>query len=138
MAITKSLIFQNITIANADGASQITYELPETESATITVEPVNDTVGAGRTLTSAFDISAEVRVLNTNVYSDTRVYGSNTAAEPVLGRMIFRGVAGSININAGSTLISGRRDYSGNRSGVILSFSERVTNVEAFLIESNV
>jgi hypothetical protein len=138
MAITKSLVFQNVVIANADGTSQVTYENPITETLTVSITPVTDTVGAGRTLPASYDVAVEgVRLLNTNVYNDARVYGSNTAAEAVLGRMIFRGVAGALNLNIGSTLINGRRDYGdANRAGVVLSFSERVTNVEAFIIES--
>jgi hypothetical protein len=138
MAITRSLIFQNVVLANANGASQTTYELPETESVEITVTPVNDTVGAGRTLVASFDISGTVRLANTNVYNDARVYGSNTAAEPVEARIIFRGVAGSININAGPTFLNGVSKYDGNRKFTELTFTERVTNVEAFMIETNV
>lgn len=136
MAITKAIIIQNVQIANADGASATTYELPETESIELTVEAVNDTVGAGRTLPSAYDVSGSVRLLNTNVYNDTRVYGSNTAAEPTTARIIFRGVSGALNMNVGATLLNAKRDYTGNRAGVVLTFTERVTNVEAFIIES--
>lgn len=136
MAITKSIITQNVNICNADGTSQLRYELPETESIELTITPVSDTVGAGRTLAAAFDISGTVRLLNTNVYTDTRVYGSNTAAEPVAARIVFNGVPGALNMNVGPTIINARRDYSGNRSGVILEFTERVTNVEAFITES--
>ena len=138
MAITKSLVFQNVALANADGTSQTTFELPITETLTITINPVTDTVGAGRTLPASYDVSCEgVRLLNTNVYNDFRVYGSNTAAEPVTARMIFRGVSGALNLNVGATIINGRRDYGdANRAGVVLSFTERVTNVEAFVIES--
>jgi hypothetical protein len=51
--------------------------------------------------------------------------------------MIFRGVSGALNLNVGATIINGRRDYGdANRAGVVLSFTERVTNVEAFVIES--
>jgi hypothetical protein len=136
MAITKAIICQNVQIANADGASATTYELPETESIELTIEAVNDTVGAGRTLPSAYDVSGSVRLLNTNVYNDTRVYGSNTAAEPTTARIIFRGVSGALNMNVGATILNGKRDYTGNRAGVVLTFTERVTNVEAFIIES--
>jgi hypothetical protein len=138
MAITKSLVFQNVVITNADGTSQTTYELPQTETLAITIAAITDMVGAGRTLPSAFDVSCEgVRLLNTNIYNDTRVYGSNTAAEPTTARIIFRGVAGALNLNCGATILNGRRDYGdANRAGVVISFTERVTNVEAFVIES--
>jgi hypothetical protein len=136
MAITKSIIVNNITIQDANGANGVTYELPLTESVEVTVTPVTDQVAAGRTLASAFDISGTVKILNTNVYSDARVYGRNTAAEAVLGRIVFNGATGAQSMNCGPTIINGQRKYEDGRATIELTFTEKVTNVEAFIIES--
>jgi len=139
MSATRSLIVQNVVIANSTGASQTTYEFPITTEALISIETTSDTVGAGRTLPAFHDITITVPLLNVNVFNDQfgRVYGSNTAAAPVDARMILRGVPGSFNVNAGPSIISAKPDYSGNRKQFILTMTERVTNVEAFLIETN-
>jgi len=140
MAVTRSLIIQNVVIANSNGASQTTYEFPITTDALITIASTTDTVGAGRTLTAFHDVTVTVPLLNTNVFNDQfgRVYGANTAAEPVEARMILRGVSGSFNVNAGPSIISAAPNYEGNRKTYVLTLTERVTNVEAFLTETTV
>jgi hypothetical protein len=136
MAVTKSLIFANFTISNSTGGDSLTYENHETESAEVTITPITDQVGPGRTLPAGFDITASVRSLNTNVYSSSYVYGRNTAAEPVLGRIKFNGATGAQNIEIGPTIINVRRDYDGNRAGIVIELSERTTNVQSIVVES--
>jgi hypothetical protein len=135
MAITKSLVFQNVTVQNANGASPTTYDNHVVDTVEITVTPVNDTVKAGMTLAASYDVSFTVGLLNTNILSDSRVY-SDTAAEPVLARIVFNGATGATNLNVGQLYINGHSDYSGNRRVALISGTIRTTNVAATIIES--
>ena len=127
MAVTKTLIFSNITIANATGGAANTYPLHLTESATVTVTPVNDTVDDGQTLASAYDVSFSVSVYNTTLLSDPNVY-ADASTNPTLARIIFNPATGGQKLNVENVYINANRSFEGNRTAIVLTGSKRVTN----------
>lgn len=135
MAITKSLVFSNVTLQNTTGASPTTYDNHVVDTVEVTITPVSDTVKDGRTLDASYDISLTVGLLNTNILSDSRVY-TDTAQEPVSARIVFNGATGARTLNIGNVYINGRKDYSGNRDVALLTATIRTTNVSATIIES--
>jgi len=135
MAITKSLVFSNVTLQNTTGASPLTYENHVVDTVEITITPVVDTVRNGQTLTASYDVSFAVGLLNTAVLADARVY-ADTSATPVLGRLLFNGATGARTLNIGNVYINGRKDFSGNRDVAMLSATIRTTNVASVIIES--
>lgn len=135
MAITKALVFSNVTIQNTTGASPTTYDNHVVDTVEVTVTPVTDTIKDGQTLAASYDVSLSVGLLNTNILSDSRVY-TDTAQEPVTARIVFNGATGSRSLNIGNVIINGVKDYSGNRDVAIISATIRTTNVAATIIES--
>jgi hypothetical protein len=129
MSITKTLVFSNIGICNATNASNVNfYPLHVTESAEVTIEPVNDTVGDGQTLVSAYDASFSVNVFNATILSDPLVY-KDTTQSPTLARMVFQSATGGQTLNIENVFINANRAFDGNRVAINLSGSKRVTNV---------
>jgi len=127
MAVTKTLIFSNLTIANATGGAANTYPLHVTESAEVTLTPVTDTVDDGQTLASAYDVSFTVDVFNTTLLSDPHVY-KDASTSPVLARIIFNPATGGQQLNVENVYINANRDFSGNRTAIRLTGTKRVTN----------
>jgi hypothetical protein len=135
MAITKALVFSNVTLQNTTGASPITYDNHVVDTAEVTITPVTDTVKDGQTLSASYDVSLTVGLLNTNILADSRVY-TDTAQEPVLARIQFNGATGSRTLNIGNVYINGMKDYSGNRDVAMITATIRTTNVASVIIES--
>ena len=127
MAVTKTLVFQNVLIASATGTGANTYPLHVTESAEVTVEPVTDTVDDGQTLASAFDVSFTVNVYNTTLLADPFIY-ADASATPTRARISFVGATGAQTINVENVIINANRVFDGNRTAVQLTGSKRVTN----------
>lgn len=129
MAVSKTLVFSNVAISNgATGGNTNNYPLHLTESAEVTLTPVNDTVQDGQTIVSAYDVSFSVNLFNTAVLSDPFVY-SNTSATPVLARITFRGATGGQTLNIENVFINGARTFDGNRTAINLSGSKRATTI---------
>jgi hypothetical protein len=128
MSITKTLVFSNIGISNADGTGTTFYPLHVTESAEVGIEPVTDSVGDNQTLVSAFDASFSVNVFNATILSDARVY-KDTTQSPTLARMSFIAATGGQTLNIENVFINANRAFDGNRVAINLSGSKRVTNV---------
>jgi len=128
MSITKTLVFSNIGISNADGTGTTTYPLHVTESAEVSIEPVTDPVDDNQTLSSAFDASFSVNVFNATILSDIRVY-KDTTKSPTLARMSFNSATGGQTLNIENVFINANRTFDGNRVAINLSGSKRVTNV---------
>ena len=127
MAITKLLSFQSVSITNTLGTNSNTYTLHLTDSAEVTLEPVVDTVDDGQSLSSAFDVSFAVNILNTAVLDDPFVY-NDSATDPVKARIVFNGVTGGQSLNVENVIINGTRAFDGNWLAIRLTGSKRVTN----------
>ena len=127
MAVTKTLVFQNILIASASGTGPNTYPLHVTESAEVTVEPVTDTVDDGQTLASAFDVSFTVNVYNTTLLADPFIY-HDASDTPTRARIQFVGATGAQTLNIENVIINANRVFDGSRTAVQLTGSKRVTN----------
>jgi hypothetical protein len=128
MSVTKTLVFSNVAISNATGALTNYYPLHVTESAEVTIEPVNDTVSDGQTLVSAYDASFSVNVFNASILSDPHVY-KDTTQSPSLARISFIAATGGQTLNIENVFINANRAFDGNRVAINLSGSKRVTNV---------
>jgi hypothetical protein len=127
MAITKPLVFTNIGIADANGSNVTYYPLHVSESATVTLTPVTDTVEDGQTLTASFDLAFEAVSFNANLYSDARVY-TNTTANPTRATIILSGANGAQTLNIGGVYVTGNRVFDGNRTGIQITASKRAVS----------
>lgn len=128
MSITKTLVFSNIGISNADGTGTTYYPLHVVESAEVSIEQVTDSVADNQTLASAYDASFAVNVFNATILSDARVY-KDTTQSPTLARMSFIAATGGQTLNIENVFINANRTFDGNRVAINLSGSKRVTNV---------
>jgi hypothetical protein len=122
MSITKSLVFDKVTINTSD----LTPHLAD--SAEVTIEPVTQTVENGQTLVSAWDVSFSVDVLNNNATSHLEVY-TNTANTPVKTFITFGGTAGAATLNITDVIINVTPNFEGERVAYTLTGSKRVTNI---------
>jgi hypothetical protein len=129
MSATKTLVFSNIAISNATGALTNAYPLHLTESAEVTLTPVNDTVQDGQTIVSAYDVSFSVNLMNTAVLTDPFVYKDATSA-PVLARITFRGASGAQTMNVENVFINANRTFDGNRTQINLSGTKRAVTLD--------
>jgi hypothetical protein len=130
MSATKTLVFSNVAISNATGALTNAYPLHLTESAEVTITPVNDTVQDGQTIVSAYDVTFSVNLFNTAVLSDPFVY-KDASASPVLARITFRGASGGQTLNVENVYINGARTFDGNRTAISLSGSKRGVTLDS-------
>jgi hypothetical protein len=134
MSATKTLVFSNIAIAPGDSATFNTFALHLTESAEITLTPVNDSVQDGQTLVSAYDVSFSVNLMNASVLSDPLVYKDSTTV-PRLAKIRFTGTSGAANVTIENVFVNGNRTFDGNRTAINLSGSKRgVTLDNAVLV----
>jgi hypothetical protein len=131
MAVTKTLVFSNVQISNgATGLATNAYPLHLTESAEVTITPVNDTVQDGQTIVSAYDVTFSVNMMNTQVLLDPFIYKDASAA-PVLARITFKGASGAQTLNIENVYINGARTFDGNRTQVSLSGSKRGVTLDS-------
>jgi len=128
MAITKPMIFTNISIRDNDGANSTNYTLPLNEGLTLTITPATTAVENGQTLTDYFDATIDVASYNASLLSDTRIY-TDTALEPVKARIGMTGDTGSNTLWMNSVILNGSRVFDGQRIGIQVTGSKRVTNV---------
>lgn len=124
MSITKSLVFDKVTINTVD------YSPHLADSAEVTIEAVSQTVKNGQTLVSAWDVSFSVDVLNTAVSTATTVY-TNTASEPKETWIKFSGTAGAASLNITDVIINAVPNFEGERVAYTLTGSKRVTTLPA-------
>lgn len=129
MAVTKTLVFSNVAIAPGASATFNAYPLHLTESAEVTITPVNDTVEDGQTIVSAYDVTFSVNSFNTAILTDPMVY-TNTSASPALAKMRFSGAPGGQTITIENVYVNGSRTFDGNRTAVNLSGSKRATTID--------
>ena len=130
MAATKTLVFQNVAIATGTSATFVGYPLHVTESAEVTITPVNDTVQDGQTIVSAYDVTFSVNLFNTVILNDTTNIYSNTAASPTLAKIRFSGATGGQTLTVENVYINGARTFDGNRTAINLSGSKRATTLD--------
>lgn len=127
MSATKTLVFRGVQMSNATGALTNTYTLHDTESATVTVTKVNDTVDNNQMLVSAYDVTFVVKVYESNITTDPFVY-KDTAQTPVLSQIGFPGATGGQTLNVENVIVNLSPDFDGTRFGWTLEGSKRVTN----------
>jgi hypothetical protein len=123
MSITKSLVFDKVSINGVD------YTPHLSESAEVTVEPVEQTVRNGQTLVSAWDVSFSVDVLNDNVVNATSLVYTNTANVPVQTFITFSGTTGAATLNITDVIINATPNFEGERVAYTLTGTKRVTTL---------
>jgi len=123
MSITKSLVFDKVSINGVD------YTPHLSESAEVTVEPVEQTVRNGQTLVSAWDVSFSVDVLNDNVVNASSLVYTNTANAPVQTFITFSGTTGAATLNITDVIINATPNFEGERVAYTLTGSKRVTTL---------
>jgi hypothetical protein len=129
MSASKPLIFSGIKINDID------YSLHLEEGASITIEPVDDRVDDGQTLVSAYDVSGEILVYDSDLLSDSNV-NTNTAQAPVKSNVELTGVSGSQTLTVNNVIVNGISNYENNRSAVQLTFSKRAVSLSTAVTES--
>jgi hypothetical protein len=130
MSASKTLVFSNIAIATGTSATFVPYPLHLTESAEVTITPVNDTVQDGQTIVSAYDVTFSVNLFNTAILSDTTNVYSNAAASPTLAKIRFTGASGAQTLTVENVFINGNRTFDGNRTAINLSGSKRAVTLD--------
>lgn len=124
MSITKSLNFDKVLINNVDVSPHLS------ESAEVTIEPVDQMVRNNQTLPSAWDVSFSVDVLNDNVQNVNVVdVYTNSAAEPQLTNIVFEGVPGSTNLAIDNVIITATPNFEDERTAFTLTGTKRVTSL---------
>jgi hypothetical protein len=124
MAITKSIVFRTIGIADADGTNVTQYPLHVTESASVAITTTSDVVDDGQTLPAYCDVEFSAISYNTNIFNDSRVY-TNAASEPLFATLVLTGATGAQSVNVTDTIVSGSFLYDGNRRGIQLTCTKR-------------
>ena len=127
MSVTKPLIFTNVGIGDANGASVTYYPLHVSESATVTVTPTFDTIDDGQQLSAFFDLEVSIISFNANLFSDARVY-TNTTATPTKATLFLQGATGAQSLNIGATYLNATRVYDGNRTGIQVTATKRAVS----------
>ena len=121
MAITKSLVFDKVSIGGVD------YTPHLAESAEITVEPVEQTVRNGQTLVSAWDVSFSVDLLNSNVINATSLVYTDASDEPELTNIVFGGTAGAATLTVSNVIVNATPNFEGERVAFTITGTKRVT-----------
>jgi hypothetical protein len=129
MSITKALVFDKVEINEND------YTPHLSESAEVTVEPVDQQVLNGQTLPSAWDVNFSVDLLNTAIASNINVYTDSSEA-PTLANIKFVGTAGASNLEVKNVIISVIPNFEGERTAYTLTGSKRVTSIPTTVLVS--
>lgn len=108
--MTKSLVFKGLSVNTEN------YSKHLSESASINMTEVTDTVDDGQTLVAKYDLDFEVVVYDSNIATDTNIY-TNAAAAPVLATIAFQGVAGAATVTATNIIVNATKVYDNNRIG---------------------
>jgi len=123
MSITKSLVFDKVSINGVD------YTPHLSESAEVTVEPVEQTVRNGLTLVSAWDVSFSVDVLNDNVVNAASLVYTNTANTPVLTNVVFTGTTGAATLTISDVIVNATPNFEGERVAYTITGTKRTTTL---------
>ena len=130
MSLTQALIFDKVLVGEGGGnvADMKDYSPHLTESAEVTIEPVEQTVLNNQTLPSAWDVSFTVDLLNSAITADANIY-SNSSNAYKLADIKFVGTAGAANLVISSVIVLATPNFEGERTAYTLSGSKRVTTV---------
>lgn len=129
MATSKTLSFKGLSVAGTN------YTKHLSESASITLTEVTDTIDDGQTLTAAYDLECEVVVYETNIGTDSNIY-TNAAAEPVLSNVVFQGVAGAAEVTVSNVIVNATKVYDNNRIGYKLFFTKRGVAIDSIITDN--
>jgi hypothetical protein len=123
MSITKSLVFDKVSINGVD------YTPHLSESAEVTVEPVEQTVRNGQTLVSAWDVSFSVDVLNDNVINAASLVYTDASSAPVLTNVVFTGTTGAATLTISNVIVNATPNFEGERVAYTITGSKRTTTL---------
>lgn len=128
MAITRTLIFEEIVIEDAGGGSPSSYDKHLLENVEVALETATTMVDDGQTLTDYYDVTYSVETYEDSVLDDARVYG-NASEEAVRGRIIFKGSTGGATLTIDNTFINGTKVFDGNRTKIRVFGSKRAVQI---------
>ena len=129
MSLTQALIFDKVQIGEpGDTSNYVDYSPHLSESAEVTIEPVEQTVLNNQTLPSAWDVSFTVDLLNSAITADANIY-SNSSNNYKLADIKFVGTAGAANLVISNVIVLATPNFEGERTAYTLSGSKRVTTV---------
>lgn len=133
MALTRTINFKTIGVADNDNASNVTlFPIHVSESAQLTIEPIADIVDDGQTLPAKFNLSFEALSYNTNIHTDARVY-TNGAADPVQCTLVLIGSPGAQNVNVTDSIVSSTLVMDGNRTAYRLTCTKMAVSDETLV-----
>jgi len=123
MPITKSLVFDKVSINGVD------YTPHLSDSAEVTVEPVEQMTRNGQALVSAWDVSFSVDLLDDNVVNASSLVYTNTANSPTRTNIAFTGTTGAATLTIADVIINATPNFEGERVAYTLTGSKRVTTL---------
>jgi len=129
MAVTKTLIFDKVTVSGVD------YTLHLTENAEVTIEPLTDVVDDGQTLVSAYDVSFSVDVYDTDALSGANIY-VDASTDPQKTNIVFSGVSSAQTITITNVYVNAIKKFDSNRLAVNLSGTKRTVTLADATTES--
>lgn len=129
MAITKTLIFDKVTVGTTD------YTLHLSENAEVTIEPLTDVVDDGQTLVSAYDVSFSVDVYDTDTLSASDIYKDATTS-PTKTNIVFSGAGSAATLTITNVIVNAIKKFDGNRLAVNLSGTKRAVTLANAVADS--
>ena len=125
MAAGKPLIFTQMRIEDAGGGNAANYQLVPVDARTLGVEPIEEMVDDGQTITHGFNGSFEVKTYDDAVMSDARVSVSATVVAPA--RLVMVGASGGTTVTFTAVRINARQSFDGDRLGFIVKATKTTT-----------
>lgn len=131
MAITRTLIF---TGAKVNSVPLTTHLV---DSAEVTVEPVNDTVDDGQTLTAAWDVSFAFKVYDDAVLANAAIYQASTGT-PTKVTVDFDGAPGGVTLSITGVVVNATPQFDENRVSYLITGTKRTTTLVSTVTLTNV
>jgi hypothetical protein len=130
MAITKTLIFTGVEITEPTTPTPTVtdYSLHLVDSAEVTVEPVNDTIDDGQTLTAAWDVSFSFKIYDDAITTNGGIYKDATAT-PVKVQIRFTGASGGATLTVTNVICNATPQFDENRVSYLITGTKRVTTL---------
>jgi hypothetical protein len=122
MAVTRTLIF---TGAKVNAVALTTHLV---DSAEVTIEPVNDTIDDGQSLTAAWDVSFSFKVYDDAVLTNNAIYKASTG-EPTKVAVDFDGAPGGVTLSITGVIVNATPQFDENRVSYLITGSKRVTSL---------
>lgn len=131
MAITKTLIFTGVEITTPDTPTPLVAEFGThlVDSAEVTVEPVNDTIDDGQTLTAAWDVSFAFKIYDDAITSNSGIYKDASASPVKVNSIAFKGAPGAATLTITGVILNATPQFDENRVSYLITGSKRVTTL---------